>query len=84
MVRRRGLSQTNYWESEFSQDGSRTVEVLLNFLEQLPEGVTELLCHPGTEGWRLEDYQALLDPLVKQRIEELGVQLIDYRALKSL
>ncbi len=83
MVDQRGLAQTNYWESSFSQDGCRTVEVLLDILERLPEGVTELLCHPGTEDWRAQDYQTLGDPRVRQRIEELGIALIDYRQLTA-
>jgi len=79
MVERRGLARTNYWESSFSQDGHRTVNYLLDLLERLSEGVTELLCHPGTEGWRVEDYQVLMDPRVRQRIKALGIELIDYR-----
>ena len=81
MVERRGLPRADYWESSFSQDGRRTAEVLLEILDRLPEGVTEVLCHPGTEGWRSQDTQALLDPRVRQRIEELGIHLTDYQAL---
>jgi hypothetical protein len=65
----------------FSQDGHRTVEFLLDLLDGLPDGVTELLAHPGTEGWRVGDYQALIDQRVRRRIEELGIELITYRAL---
>lgn len=75
---RRGLPRTNFWESSFSQDGARTVEVLLDILERLPEGSTELLCHPGTEGWRAQDFQALMDPRVRQRIEALDIRLVGY------
>ncbi|HIE37839.1 MAG TPA: ChbG/HpnK family deacetylase, partial [Anaerolineae bacterium] len=82
MVDRRGLSRTNYWESSFSQDGARTAEVLLEILGRLPEGSTEILCHPGTEGWRAEDYRALMDPRVRRRIEERGIRLIGYADLR--
>jgi predicted glycoside hydrolase/deacetylase ChbG (UPF0249 family) len=81
MVDRRGLVRTNYWESSFSQDGRRTVEILLDLLDRLPEGVTELLCHPGTEGWRAQDLRSLMDPRVRERIEALAIQLTDYVAL---
>ncbi len=84
MVDRRGLARTNYWESSFSQDGRRDVETLLGILERLPEGVTELLCHPGTVGWRVQDYQALSDPRVRRCIEEQSIRLIGYRDLKSV
>ncbi len=82
MVDRRGLPRTNYWESSFSQDGARTVEVLLEILDRLPEGSTEILCHPGTEGWRAEDYRALADPRVRQRIQEQEIRLIGYADLR--
>jgi len=81
MVDQRGLPRADYWESSFSQDGRRSVGLLLDILERLPEGVTELLCHPGTEGWRADDYRALLDPQVRERIADLGIRLIGYGAL---
>jgi len=82
-VDQRGLPRTKYWESSFSQDGRRSVEVLLRILDRLPEGTTELLCHPGTEGWRADDYRALSDPRVRTRIEELDIQLTNYAALRA-
>jgi predicted glycoside hydrolase/deacetylase ChbG (UPF0249 family) len=85
MVDRHGLARTNYWEGGFSQDGRRTVEVLVGILENLPEGVTELLCHPAKEdGWRREDYDVLADRRVRERIDALGIELIDYRDLARL
>jgi predicted glycoside hydrolase/deacetylase ChbG (UPF0249 family) len=81
MVDERGLPRPQYWESSFSQDGNRTPEHLLDLLEALPEGTTELLTHPGTEGWRLGDYQALRDPRVHGRIDALGIQLTGYGGL---
>ncbi len=81
LVEQYGLRRPNYFEMSFSQDGHRTVEYLLSLLSTLPDGVTELLAHPGIEGWREGDYRTLLDPRVKRRIAELGIELIDYRAL---
>jgi hypothetical protein len=57
------------------------VEYLLGLLDTLADGITELLAHPGTEGWREGDYRALLDPGVKRRIEERGIELMDYRTI---
>jgi len=82
LVERCGLKRPNYFEMSFSEDGHRTVEYLLDLLDALPEGVTELLAHPGTGGWREGDYRALLDPRVRQRIEESGIVLISYSDLK--
>ena len=84
MVDERNLARAQYWESAFSQTGARRTADLLDILDQLPEGVTELLCHPGTEGWRAEDYAALSDPQVMERIETAGIQLIGYQQLPSL
>lgn len=78
MVDSRGLPRTQYWESSFSQNGHRSPERLLEILEALPEGTTELLCHPGTEGWRLDDYQSLRDPRIRNCIAETGIQMIGY------
>ncbi len=83
LVERHDLRRPDYFEMSFSQDGHRTAEYLLSLLDALPDGVTELLAHPGTDGWREGDYRALLDQQVPRRIEELGIELIDYRALRA-
>ncbi len=82
LVERYGLKRPNYFEMSFSQDGHRTAEHLLGLLDALPDGITELLAHPGTEGWREDDYRTLLDPHVRQRIVESGIALISYDDLK--
>ena len=81
LVERYGLKRPNYFERSFSQDGHRTVEYLLGLLDTLADGITELLAHPGTEGWREGDYRALLDPGVKRHIAERGIELMDYRTI---
>jgi predicted glycoside hydrolase/deacetylase ChbG (UPF0249 family) len=84
MVAGYGLGRANYFESSFSlfaPDEYHTAEYLLTLLNTLPEGVTELLAHPGTEGWREMDLRALLDPRVKRCIQELGIELVTYRDL---
>jgi len=80
-VAKYGLKRANYFESSFSlfvPDEHRTAEYLLGLLDALPDGITELIVHPGTEVWRDKDRRALLDPRVKARIDELGVALITY------
>jgi predicted glycoside hydrolase/deacetylase ChbG (UPF0249 family) len=84
LVARYGLKRANYFESSFSlfaPDEHRTVDYLLGLLDALPEGTTELLAHPGTEGWRDKERRALLDPRVKACIEELGMELVTYGEL---
>jgi predicted glycoside hydrolase/deacetylase ChbG (UPF0249 family) len=85
MAQQRGLKYPNYFESSFSlfaTDEQRTAEYLLSLLETLPDGVTELVTHPGTVDWREKDYRALADPRVKARIRELGIELVTYGALR--
>ena len=83
LVEQYGLKRPNYFEMSFSLEENRTAEHLLGLLDALPDGVTELLAHPGTEGWREGDYHALLDPRVRQRIGELGIALISYDDLSK-
>jgi predicted glycoside hydrolase/deacetylase ChbG (UPF0249 family) len=83
IARKKGLAATNYWESSFSQDGNRSVEILLDILLHLKEGTTELLCHPGTKGWRLLDLQALSDPRVKEQIEKLKIRMADFKRIRT-
>jgi hypothetical protein len=74
----------NCFESSFSlyvSDEHRTADYLLGFLDVVPEGTTELITHPGTEGWRDKERCALLDSRVKTRIEELDIELITYGSL---
>ena len=62
---------------------------LLEILEGLENGVTELCCHPGyTEGlkaWyrqeRVQEVRTLCDPAVRAGIERLGFDLISFREL---
>jgi len=54
------------------------VEYLLSLLNALPDGITELLVHPRTEGWHERECRVLLDPRVRQRMGELGIELISY------
>ncbi len=64
---------------------------LLALLEQLPEGVSELYCHPATKRWDgpdnlPPDYQpeaelaALLSPAVKSKIAASGLKPLSFRA----
>ena len=60
--------------------------------EEVPEGWTELSCHPGhvTPGFRSvylhereEEVRTLTDPRIRQTVEDLGIRLAnhaDYRA----
>jgi chitin disaccharide deacetylase len=62
---------------------------LLELLDGLATGVTELCCHPGyTDGlkaWyreeRVQEVRTLCDPAVRAGIERLGFELVSFREL---
>lgn len=62
-----------------------TAEQLLRILATLPEGVTELVCHPGYASDEADDYAfreaelaALTDPRVRTRAREEDIDLVDF------
>ena len=73
-----------------AQTGELTKEGLIRLLRNLPEGTTELMCHPGyvDEGLRrtstrLQDsreneLQILTDPDIRNLVASQGIRLIDY------
>ncbi len=66
-----------------------TVERLLEVLETLPEGASELGCHPGYAGGlrsryveeRETEVATLTEPRVRARVDELGIRLIGWHEL---
>jgi chitin disaccharide deacetylase len=69
-----------------------TVERLMELIESLPEGWTELGCHPGRRADRLSSYgterereiEALCDPRVRKTIEREGVELRSFAQICRL
>ena len=73
-----------------SQTGFLNVQEVLEILESLPEGVSELMCHPGyldgdlvNSGTRLlvqreVEFRALTAPVVKKLVADGGIQLVSY------
>lgn len=75
--------------------GRLTVQKLIRILAKLPDGTSELMCHPGDGdgesttkyghwgfNWRGEQ-EALLAETVKQSIEEKGIGLTSYAELST-
>lgn len=73
-------------EPRFYGEPSIRVERLLEVLETLPEGDSELGCHPGYAGGlssrytveREQEIRTLTDPQVRERLDELGIALIGW------
>jgi len=69
-----------------------TVDRLLTWLRNLPDGTSELMCHPGYVDeelrgrsmlldHRVRELETLTDPAVRDAVKENGIVLIDYRSL---
>jgi len=73
--------------------GHMNAAVLQEMIENIPDGSSELMCHPGTNDAALEatgtrltksreiELQALVDPEVRAAIRAHGVHLMPYRDL---
>jgi hopanoid biosynthesis associated protein HpnK len=82
---RAGLS-TNDHVFGIAWSGGMVEDRLLRLLPCLPDGVSEIYCHPanaaeGRDDRRRAELAALLSARIKERITELGIALIRYRDL---
>ncbi len=55
-------------------------EYILKLLPELPPGDSELYSHPSLDEFKHE-FDALVSPRVKERVEKLGIELIRYQDL---
>jgi len=77
----------------FTETGFLEVHRLKEILATLPEGTSELMCHPGYSnevlrqtgtrllGQRITELEALTNPRVRELVDELGIRLITFREL---
>jgi predicted glycoside hydrolase/deacetylase ChbG (UPF0249 family) len=89
---RAGLSTADYF-CGIAQTGALTREGVEHFLEVLPEGTTELMCHPGhaddelsktatrLQGSRQRELEILIDPGIRKIVARRGIRLISYRLM---
>jgi hopanoid biosynthesis associated protein HpnK len=73
-----------------NDSGAMTEARVLQYLEQLPDGISEIYFHPATRRWAgvdnlpehyrpVEEYAALTSIGVKARVKALGLQLVSFR-----
>jgi len=86
---RAGISTADYF-CGIAQTGELTREGVEQFVKSLPDGTTELMCHPGyadaalqKSSTRLQDsrqteLQILTDTGIRNLVASLGIRLIDY------
>jgi predicted glycoside hydrolase/deacetylase ChbG (UPF0249 family) len=80
----------SHFIGEAGHEAYWTMERFRRELEQLPDGLTELMCHPGlapthvASGYsqqREVELQTFLHPGARAIVERLGIQLTDFRAV---
>jgi len=73
-------------------DESATLEKLLDIIQALPDGTTEIMCHPGYtddafaresvyNDQRDRELKILTDPAIKEAMQAQGIQLITFAEL---
>lgn len=84
-----GISTANYF-CGIAQTGELTREGVEQLVKNLPEGTTELMCHPGyldlalqktptrLQDSRQAELQILTDTGIRNLVASLGIRLIDY------
>jgi chitin disaccharide deacetylase len=89
LANREGVATSDYF-CGIAQTGQLTREGIEELLEKLPEGTTELMCHPGyadeelrKTATRLQDSRKtelgiLIDPQIRKIVAKRGIRLINY------
>jgi hopanoid biosynthesis associated protein HpnK len=95
MADRAGLATTDYF-CGIAQTGAWTREGVVQLLEQLPEGTTELMCHPGYADLELREMptrlqesremelQILTDAGIRKLVATRGIRLISYKLMGDM
>jgi predicted glycoside hydrolase/deacetylase ChbG (UPF0249 family) len=91
LLRARKLAHPDHFVATFFGREALTLDHLLGLLDALPAGSSELMCHPGyaTDELAGSNYRAerelelalLTDPAVRQRVSDLGIELVTFAAL---
>lgn len=87
----RGVRSNDWFEERFFDEGV-SVPNLISIIDSLPEGTTEMMCHPAHEdaelaasssyaSVRVKELQALCDPLAAAAVKGGGIQLITFSQL---
>jgi hopanoid biosynthesis associated protein HpnK len=92
MAERAGIASTDYF-CGIAQTGVLSKKGVLRLLASLPDGTTELMCHPGYADAELQksatrlqqsrqtELQILTDQEIRKKIAALGIRLINYEEI---
>jgi predicted glycoside hydrolase/deacetylase ChbG (UPF0249 family) len=91
-VRAEGIATPDWFIDSFY--GNATIETLVSILEQMPQGLSELVTHPGyicNNSHNLDyslqremELEVLKSDTLRQILEEMQITLIAYSQLKAL
>lgn len=92
LVQARGIPHPDYCIQNFYEEETLALENLLAILEGLPEGINEMMTHPGLPDEKLppkstyttgqeRELALLCHPRVRERISELGIELVNFGVL---
>lgn len=94
MARRAGIASSDYF-CGIAQTGELTRAGVERLLENLPEGTTELMCHPGytdeelkrtgtrLQGSRRTELEILTDKRIRKVVALRGIRLINYKLISD-
>jgi predicted glycoside hydrolase/deacetylase ChbG (UPF0249 family) len=92
LLRARRLAYPDHFIATFFGRPALTPEHLFAIVDGLPAGVSELMCHPGYDdpamagssyrGERESELHLLTDPALRRHLEERGVGLASYDAVR--
>jgi chitin disaccharide deacetylase len=92
LARDHGVSMPGHFWG-MAATGHLSRDVIMSMIGSMPEGVNELMCHPGEYDDELErsrtrlkkarqdELEVLVDPSVRSAIQQRGIELVDYRGL---
>lgn len=91
LIQARKLVHPDHFVATFFGRQALTLDFLLHLLDTLPEGSSELMCHPGyddpalaSSSYRAEretELTLLTHPAVRERVAALGIELVTFAAL---
>jgi len=93
LVQAKGIPHPDRFVRSFYGEEALTLETLLGILEGLPEGISELMTHPGLADEKLlakstyakereRELELLCHPRAKETISELGIKLVTFGVYK--
>jgi chitin disaccharide deacetylase len=93
LLRARHLAHPDHFVSTFFGREALTLQHLLGLIDAVPEGISELMCHPGyvdpglgSSSYRNErevELALLTHPEARERAQAWGVELVTFSALAS-